>query len=226
MLFRSKIRAGLPPSKQESKQLNAFLAAARQIANTTRPYAPNMAPQEPKITRAVADLQELINKNDQAKAVVYSNYLDAGLNPYAEHLAKAHIPYGMITGQLSAAQKAAIVDQYNSNKIKALLISSAGGEGIDLKGTRMMQLLDPSWNEARGAQVEGRGVRFMSHADLPEDQREVNIRRYIAQRPQTFFDELGVSSRGGSVDEYLTMLAKQKQDLIDEFNGLMPKESV
>lgn len=220
----AKVKAGLPPSKQESRQLNSFLAAARQIANTTRPYAPDMRPQEPKIQRAVQDLQAMIKANDQAKAVVYSNYLDAGLNPYAEHLNKAHIPYGMLTGELSAAEKAQLVEQYNANKIKALLISSAGGEGIDLKGTRMMQLLEPHWNTPKLDQIEGRGVRYQSHAHLPDDQREVLIKHYISQRPQTFFDELGVSSRSQSVDEYLTMLAKQKQDLINEFYGLMPQE--
>lgn len=221
----AKIRSGLPPTKQESKQLNAFLSAARQVANTTRGFAPNEAPQEPKIQRAVRDLQEMIRKNDQAKAVVYSNYLSSGLDPYADHLRRAHIPYGVLTGELNAAQKAALVEQYNANKIKALLISSAGGEGIDLKNTRMMQLLEPGWNEARGSQVEGRGVRFMSHSDLPEDQREVDIRRYIAQRPPSFLNELGLSSRGQAVDEYLTMLSAQKQGLIDEFYNLMPREN-
>lgn len=222
--IKAKIRAGLPPSKQESKQLNAFLTAARQVSNTTRPFAPGQKPQEPKIERAVRDLQDMIRKNEQAKAVVYSNYLDAGLNPYAERLNQAHIPYGMLTGELNAAQKAQLVEQYNANKIKALLISSAGGEGIDLKGTRMMQILDPHFNQPKLEQIEGRGVRYQSHAHLPEDQREVLIRNYISQRPQTFFNELGLSSRGGSVDEYLTMLAKQKQDLVNEFYGLMPQE--
>lgn len=221
----AKIRAGLPPSKQESRQLNAFLSAARQVANTTRGFAPNQTPQEPKIQAAVKDLQQMLRANEQAKAVVYSNYLDSGLNPYAEYLNKAHIPYGMVTGELNAAQKAQLVEQYNNNKIKALLVSSAGGEGLDLKGTRMMQLLNPDWNQARSEQVEGRGIRFMSHEHLPEDQREVLIKRYIAQRPKTVFNELGLSSRGQAVDEYLTMLGQNKQNLIDEFYGLMPREN-
>ena len=220
----AKIRSGLPPSKQESKQLNAFLSAVRQVANTTRGFAPNQAPQEPKIQRAVQDLQEMLRKNDQGKAVVYSNYLGSGLAPYADHLTRAHIPYGMLTGELNAAQKAALVEQYNSNKIKALLISSAGGEGIDLKGTRMMQLLEPGWNEAKADQIEGRGIRFLSHEHLPLDQREVQVNRYIAQRPQTFLSDLGLTHRGQAVDEYLTAMGQRKQELIDEFYGLMPRE--
>ena len=34
----SKIRSNLPPNKQESQQLNAYLQAARQVSNTTAPF--------------------------------------------------------------------------------------------------------------------------------------------------------------------------------------------
>jgi hypothetical protein len=55
------------------------------------------------------------------------------------------------------------------------MISRAGGEGLDLKATNILYILDPSWNQAAVQQIVGRAVRRNSHKDLPPDQRFVLI---------------------------------------------------
>jgi len=218
----AKVRLGLPPSKQESKQLNAFLGAARQVSNSTRAYGPIQ--EEPKVQRAFEDLKKTLDSNPRAKAVVYSNYLDSGISPYKERLQKSGIPYGEFTGELPKKERDDLVRQYNKDRIRALLISSAGGEGLDLKGTRLLQVLEPHWNDEKLKQVEGRGVRFKSHEHLPEEEREVRIQRYLATRPRTgILQKLKVTDPGGSVDQYLAQRSTEKEQLNEQFRGLLAK---
>ena len=219
----AKIRAGLPPSKREAQELNAFMGAVRQVSNTTRAYAPDADVHQPKIEQAFQNLQQYLGENERAKAVVYSNYLESGLHPYAQKLQEAGIPHGMFTGEMKQHERDQMVRDYNEGKLKALLLSSAGGEGLDLKGTRLMQVLDPHWNEEKLRQVEGRGVRYGSHADLPEEERKVLIERYLATRPRSgAMEKMHLKKPGGSVDEYLTNLSGEKERLHEQFRQLMP----
>jgi superfamily II DNA or RNA helicase len=220
-----KVRSGLPPSKTEAKQLNSFLTGARQISNTTGPYHTEGQAQDPKIQMAYDNLKQHLDANPNAKAVVYSNFLDAGINPYKAKLEEGGIPYGEFTGEMPKAKRDDLVKQYNANKIRALLLSSAGGEGLDLRGTRLMQILDPHWNNEKLKQVEGRGIRYQSHSDLPPEERKILVQKYLSTRvPKGLLEKIKLKKPGGSVDEYLSNLASQKEKLIDEFRGLLPQE--
>lgn len=219
---RQKVLSGLPPSKQESKDLNAFMSAVRQISNTTAGFEGGK-PSDPKIDTAFKKLQETLKNNENAKAVVYSNFLESGINPYKQRLQAAGIPFGEFTGEMKKKDRDNLVQQYNDNKIKALLLSSAGGEGLDLKGTRLMQILDPHWNNEKLRQVEGRGIRFKSHEDLPEAERNVLVQRFLATRPRSgLMEKLHLSTPGGASDEYLSMLSRDKDKLNDQFRSLLP----
>lgn len=220
---RSKILAGLPPSKKESKELNAFLGAARQVANSTRGHSTGSI-YEPKIDVASQNLQKFLSEHEKNKAVVYSNYLDTGINPYKEKLDKMNIPYGEFTGNISPKERDRLVREYNENKLKVLLLSSAGGEGLDLKGTRMMQVLEPHWNIEKIKQVQGRGARYKSHSDLPPELQSMVVQRYLATRPENSIAErMGLKKPGGAVDEYLQQLSSDKENLIKQFQQLFPQ---
>ena len=69
------------------------------------------------------------------------------------------------------------MSQYNGDELDVLFISKAGGEGLDLKGTRQIILMESGWNENTEQQVIGRGVRFKSHSHLPADEQNVVIYR-------------------------------------------------
>ncbi len=223
----AKIKAGLPPSKQEAQQLNAFVNAVRQISNTTRAFAPAATPQEPKIETAYQRLRDTIQKNPEARAVVYSNYLQSGIEPYKTRLDKAGISYGEFTGEMPKKQRDQLVRDYNSGKTKVLLLSSAGGEGLDLKGTRLIQILEPHWNAEKLKQVEGRGIRYRSHAHLPAEQRNVTVENYLSTRPERtgLPGLLFGKSTGGSVDQYLTGMSGRKEQLITQMKNLLPQNA-
>jgi len=227
-----KVRRGLPPDKQEAAQLNSFLTAARQASNTTAPFTQQDQPVfDPKIDTAFNRLKKNFESNPNSKAVVYSNYLDAGINPYKQRLDQEKIPYGEFTGEMPHKKRDQLVRDYNEGKIRALLLSSAGGEGLDLKGTRLMQILEPHWNLEKLKQVEGRGARYLSHADLPEDQRNLQIENYRAIRPEAgLIERLARNIKGykkdNSVDEYLSQMSKDKENLIQQFRDLLPNAQV
>jgi hypothetical protein len=69
-------------------------------------------------------------------------------------------------------------DNTNGNKVKVVLISKAGSEGIDLKFIRQVHILEPWYNMNRIEQIIGRAVRNFSHKDLPFEKRNVEIFMY------------------------------------------------
>lgn len=64
--------------------------------------------------------------------------------------------------------------------IKIIIGSPTMKEGVTLLRVRQIHLIDPYWNRSRTEQIMGRGVRFCSHADLPVEQRKVDIFHYYA----------------------------------------------
>ena len=219
----AKVRAGLPPSKTEAKQLNAFLGAVRQVSNTTAPFEGSLSrARDPKIRAASQELMQVLKKDPEARAVVYSNFLAGGIEPYKQKLDAEGVPYGEFTGEMRKNEREQMVRDYNTGKVRTLLLSSAGGEGLDLKGTRLMQILDPHWNEEKIKQVEGRGARYKSHSHLLPEKQTMTIQRFISTRPKSgLLERWGVSKPGKSVDEYLTDRAAEKERLIGQFRGLM-----
>lgn len=69
-------------------------------------------------------------------------------------------------------------DNKDGNKVKIVLISKAGSEGIDLKFIRQVHILEPWYNMNRLEQIIGRAVRNFSHKDLPFEKRNVQIFMY------------------------------------------------
>lgn len=225
----AKIRRGLPPSKQEAKELNSFMSGVRQVSNSTRAFENADAPDrpvEPKIERAFDELKKVLDSNPRAKAAVYSNWLDSGIRPYKDRLTQAGIPFGEFTGEMNRRERDELVKKYNAGELRTLLLSAAGGEGLDLKGTRLMQVLDPHWNEERGRQVIGRGARYLSHADLPEDEQEMRVQRFLSTRPKKgILENLGLKKPGYAADQYLTRLSADKARLNKGFTELLEERS-
>lgn len=215
-----KVRMNLPPDKRDSKQLNAFMGAARQISNAPSSYDTRLEGHSPKMQRMLEELLKH-HASPEGKSVVYSNYLDSGISPLAKSLQEKGIPNAVFSGALSDKQRQEIVNNYNTGKIRSLLLSGAGAEGLDLKGTRLVQLMEPHWNKSRIDQVIGRAVRHRSHAALPEDQRNVKVQRFFARpRPGILSRWFGFKRDTGA-DEYLYDMSERKQRLIGQLNGIL-----
>jgi superfamily II DNA or RNA helicase len=219
-----KIRMGLPPEKRESTQLNAFLSGLRQVSNSHGPFKRDSEDLEasPKIETAVSNLMKKQMSDKNFRGLVYSNYLPAGLHPYSKMLKTLGVKHEMITGELTSKEKQGIVKDYNDGKFKVLLISSSGGEGLDLKGTKLIQVLDPHFNKEKINQVIGRGVRYKSHMHLPTEEQEVAVEHYLSTIKQTPLDKL-FKIQPKSVDEYLYDRMKDKDQITSQVKQLLNK---
>ena len=62
------------------------------------------------------------------------------------------------------------------------MITSSGAEGINLKNTRFVHLVEPYWHPVREEQVIGRAVRICSHEMLPDENnnRSVKVFKYLS----------------------------------------------
>jgi superfamily II DNA/RNA helicase len=211
--------------KGELDTMRAFLGGMRQVSNATHGFTTRKNELEaPKLQAAFNYLNEQVSKDPSYKAVIYSNYLNSGLNPYKQYLEQNQIPYGEFSGNISSAVRNKLVQDYNKNKLKALLISSAGAEGLDLKGTRLVQILEPHFNEEKEKQIIGRGARYLSHAGLPPDKQNVLVQRYLAQPKAGFLDRILGHPDVKGADEYIRQMAMQKDVLNREVMALMDQE--
>jgi len=90
--------------------------------------------------------------------------------------------YVMITGDKTFSPNNLADIKYVTNKnnmnggnVKVILISQAAAEGLDFKNIRQVHILSPWYNLNRLEQIIGRGVRNLSHCDLPFEKRNVEI---------------------------------------------------
>lgn len=218
--MRYKIKKGLPPSKQESKSLNSFLGGVRQVSNSARPFG---GEEESKIDAMVREVKLRIKDDKTFKGMAYSNFLNAGINPLARKLDAEGIPHKVFTGTMNDKEKAQAISSYNRGKVKMILLSGAGSQGLDLKGTKLVQIMEPHWNKSRTNQVKGRAVRYKSHSHLPSKERFVHVQNFHSTVPAGTLDKIKREVPLSS-DEYLEGLAALKEDLNEKFLSIMRDE--
>lgn len=210
------LQYNLPPTRKELVNFNAFLSGVRQVSNTPQGFDTKAEPGA-KIRECVRQLKLKMAENPKLRALVYSNFKDSGVNAIAHELDKDKIPYAVFDGSLTSKQKKDIVDRYNSGKLPIILGTGSASEGLDLKDTNLIQLLEPHFNSSRMEQVIGRGIRYKSHDDLPPDQRKVLVQRFRALKRPTWMH----MKPNTSVDEYLYTRVKEKDDLIKNVRRLL-----
>jgi SNF2 family DNA or RNA helicase len=218
-----KINHNLPLNKRESVNLNAFSIAGRQISNSVEGYGGST--HTPKIDAIMSDIQQGMKKDKNFKAAIYSGFLESGLDPIARKLKKRNIPYGMFTGEQSKEERNQMVTDYNKGKLKTLLISPAGGEGLDLHNTKMMGIVDQSWNPQKTLQAIGRAARYDSHKSLPEEERKLKVIQYLSEPRLGMFGKIkryfNPNIHKIGIDEYMRNRSMEKQQLNDQFTNVL-----
>ena len=115
---------------------------------------------------------KVLLNNEKYKAVIYSQFKEHGIYLLMQ---QTKIPYGVITGDTKVSDRQKLVNAYNSGKLNVLFITKAGGEGLDLKGTDAIILMEPTWNENNSEQIIARAIRYKSHEKRPENRRQVRV---------------------------------------------------
>jgi hypothetical protein len=109
-------------------------------------------------------------------------------------------------------------DNKEGHKIKVVLISKAGSEGIDLKYIRQCHILDPWYNMNRPEQIIGRAVRNFSHKDLPFEKRNVEIFMHGTI--------LGKANKEEAADLYIYRIAEYKAIQIGKVTRILKETAV
>lgn len=223
-----KIKHGLPLTKRETKNFRSFMIGPRQVSNFPGAFNESAKDKDAaKITKIVDEVHQRHSKDPNYRGVTYSSFLDSGVNPISRELKRRGIPHAVFTGEQGDEERKRIIEGYNSGKIPHLLISGAGAEGLDLKGTKLMQITEPHWNEELIDQVRGRAIRYKSHAHLPDNERHVEVQRYHATPKRSLVDKLMRRSKPKQLgsDEYLYNLANEKRRLNDPFIRILKGET-
>ncbi len=143
----------------------------------------------------------------------YKDYRD-----YGEGRRRFGIFSGDEKGEVKEELKAVFnqPSNYNGSKLKVMLLSPAGKEGISLLRCRQAHIMEPYWNNSRIEQIIGRAVRYCSHRDLPADMRNVKVYIYIASHP----------NEKQTIDQYIMEMATKKNKLIQEFEMAVKEAAV
>ena len=178
-------------------------------------------------------IKRLIKSNKKLKFVIFSHFINMGIVPVMKWLDKHNIKYANVTGDMSIDNRYDAVKQYNECKVKILFISKAGSEGLDLKGTNFIIIMESAWNENSVEQIIGRGVRYKSHEGLPKSLRNVDIYRLYSIKPEEYKtikkitknNILELNDNMLSVDLYLRNFSLLKQNKLDDFQKMLIKYS-
>ena len=156
---------------------------------------------------------------------IFSRVLNA--NGYAKYGEDNKLPkYAMYTGSEDLDERNKIKKIFSSpeNKygrdIKIILATSAGAEGLDLKNIRQVHIMEPYWNNVRIKQVIGRAVRRNSHIELPPNERDVSIYRYMSLISPEDQKDLKPKERL-SADQIILEIAKRKEKITNEMIDAM-----
>jgi hypothetical protein len=106
----------------------------------------------------------------------------------------------------------------SGERIKVVLISQAGSEGVDFKAIRQIHILEPWYNINRIEQIIGRGVRNFSHKDLPFENRNVQIFLY-----GTLLEK---DNKEEAADLYIYRISEIKAITIGKIQRLLKQTSV
>ena len=87
--------------------------------------------------------------------------------------------WGFVPSSIADKLKETAENNYMGEIVKIMMITSSGAEGINLKNTRFVHIVEPYWHMVRLEQVIGRARRICSHEDLPEELRTVKVFLYM-----------------------------------------------
>ena len=85
-----------------------------------------------------------------------------------------------VPSSLATELKTKNANNHYGEIIKIMMITSSGAEGINLRNTRFVHIVEPYWHMVRVEQVVGRARRICSHQDLPEELRTVKVYLYVS----------------------------------------------
>jgi hypothetical protein len=196
-----------------SRNLKMFMNGVRRAVNGCNWSSSDASRRSPKIEWLREHAAKCMDKGE--KVMVYSAWKSFGVKNVSEALRERRpdIAIGVIDGDMSTSARGCTVTDFNEGRLHVLMVTAAGAEGIDLKGTRHVVILEPHWNPSRTEQAIGRACRINSHATLPPEERNVTVHNLILQKPEASMSRHNTES----ADVFLEKMSLEKKKLCNEF---------
>jgi hypothetical protein len=141
--------------------------------------------------------------------------------------------YVLLTGDQTLSPKNAEAIQAekdiknaNGSMIKVVLGSQIAGEGLDLKYVRDIHILDAWFHLNKTEQIIGRGIRFMSHCALPEEQRNTTVHLHVLGLGSASGPGTAASDNHESADLYSYRTSLRKGMLIGRVSRVLKTHAV
>jgi len=225
---------------KEADRLFTQLTQARQISNSVAMGRKDVsieqsAERTPKVHKVLQDtVQHLQDKPDNS-VVLYSNLIRGGVDVLSAGLKKAGIPHALFIGagtevgdgKVTNVSRSQGVEDFKAGKVKVIVLSGAGAEGLDLKNATAFYSLDGHFNPERIMQAEARARRLGGQAQRPPEQRVVDVRRYqsvvpSSEQPGVFGKMLGKKTPQ-TTDEWAYNVAGRKFRTSRQFYDVLHK---
>ena len=146
--------------------------------------------------------------------------------------------WGFVPSSIVDKLKETAENNYMGEIVKIMMITSSGAEGINLKNTRFVHIVEPYWHMVRLEQVIGRARRICSHEDLPEELRTVKVFLYMT----TLSEEQSTNEKNKELiirdvsridkkttlttDEYLYEIARIKNNINQQLLKAVKESSI
>lgn len=218
---KAKLKMGVGKLKKaDMEAVFAKLLKSRQVANSMHTIDQNMSLEESaeksvKVKRLLDDVENHLKETKDGQVIIHSELINGGIDVLEAGLKKRGLEYGKFIGKgnsgITEEVRQKDVQDYNNGKKKIMLISSAGGEGIDLPNTTFIASLDGHWNPEKINQVEARGIRMGGLSHRPEKDRKVIVNRYITKLPAAKIDVLMKTKRLLDPSEMLSRYISEEE---------------
>ena len=149
------------------------LTRLRQLATSALAVDPNYEGMPSKLGLAAQMVVDLVGEGHGV--VVYTLFVRGVIDPLADMLAERGVQSVQLTGSVPPPRRKELIARFTTGEVPAMLLTSAGGEGINLQDAADVEvLLTPWWNHALTDQAADRLHRIGQH-------REVRIYRLLTR---------------------------------------------
>lgn len=132
-----------------------------------------------KISKKSGDVWEVENpEDDKPKFLLYTGSESVEEKEILRNIYNSQ--WDFVPAAISNELKKRAPNNFMGDIVKIMMITASGAEGINLKNTRFVHIVEPYWHMVRIDQVIGRARRICSHQDLPEELRTVKVFLYLA----------------------------------------------
>ena len=170
-----------------------YSSAVRNAYNTVLKSLSNTSTYEGINAIKFQEIVVSIKKINQFPQVIFSRFREKGVSGFQQLLKKVfqNLEIELICGNTPTQQRQKIIDSYNCGKKHLLLLCDVGGEGIDLKNTVALHLMETFENLQSEQQTIYRVCRYNSHDQKQKQQQQdqqgqrpiVQIHTYVSFFP-------------------------------------------